>query len=124
MEEDKIDEEEYGGGCLEIISWGCVIPIIGFFITIAIFSAGFRPDNANGIGMMFVIFTAITAVIIIYFIPSIIAFHVKHPHKWPIFIVNLLFGTVLIGWVGSFIWCFLFREPNKEKRVHVTLKKE
>jgi hypothetical protein len=40
----------------------------------------------------------------IYFTPTIVAFRREHANKWPIFIINLVFGTTLIGWIGALIW--------------------
>jgi len=39
-----------------------------------------------------------------YFIPTIIAYRRGHPQKDPIFLINLLFGLTIIGWVVSLIW--------------------
>lgn len=43
-------------------------------------------------------------IVAIYFIPAIVAFRREHPNKWPIFLINLVFGSTLIGWIGSLIW--------------------
>lgn len=43
-------------------------------------------------------------VILIYFIPSIIAFNRDHSSKWGIFLTNLLFGWSGLGWIIALIW--------------------
>jgi hypothetical protein len=43
---------------------------------------------------------------IVYFVPSIIAYVRGHLNFVPIFLVNLLLGWVLIGWVAALIWSF------------------
>jgi hypothetical protein len=32
-------------------------------------------------------------------------------HRWPIFLINLIFGTT-IGWIGSMIWACYSRPAN------------
>ncbi len=49
------------------------------------------------------------AVIIIYILPTIIAFGREHPHCQDVLVVNLLLGWTLIGWVGVFLWASLAR---------------
>lgn len=42
--------------------------------------------------------------IFIYFIPTIIACKKDHKNKMIIFVVNLLSGYSIIGWIVSFVW--------------------
>ena len=42
--------------------------------------------------------------IIIYFIPSIISFKVKHLEKYSIFFLNLFLGFTFIGWIIALLW--------------------
>ena len=42
--------------------------------------------------------------IFIYFIPTIIACKKDHKNKMIIFVVNLLSGYSIIGWIISFVW--------------------
>ena len=42
--------------------------------------------------------------ILIYFVPSIIAFKRVHGNRIPIFIVNLFFGWCLVGYVIALAW--------------------
>ncbi|CAM5775548.1 hypothetical protein LMIY3S_05079 [Labrys miyagiensis] len=44
--------------------------------------------------------------LLIYFIPSFVAFSRRHANRWAIFVVNLVFGGTGIGWFGSLIWAF------------------
>lgn len=41
---------------------------------------------------------------IIYFVPALVAFWRRHPNRWPILLVNLVFGATIVGWVGALIW--------------------
>jgi hypothetical protein len=46
----------------------------------------------------------IVVALLIYFIPSIVAFRRGHPNRWPILIINFLFGGTGLGWLGSLVW--------------------
>lgn len=39
-----------------------------------------------------------------YFLPTLIAFLRNHKNKLAIFLLNLLLGWTVLGWVGSLIW--------------------
>ncbi len=39
--------------------------------------------------------------IALYFVPSIVAFRRQHPNRWPIFVVNVVFGGTGLGWLGG-----------------------
>ncbi|HEX5319333.1 MAG TPA: superinfection immunity protein [Stellaceae bacterium] len=56
--------------------------------------------------------TATTAVILavivlLYILPTILAYGRDHPHRQSLALVNILFGWTLIGWVGVFLWALL-----------------
>ena len=40
----------------------------------------------------------------LYFIPTFIAFSRSHRNRWVIFLINLVFGVTVLGWVGALIW--------------------
>lgn len=46
----------------------------------------------------------IVVALLIYFIPSIVAFRRGHPNRWPILVINFLFGGTGLGWLGSLVW--------------------
>lgn len=43
-------------------------------------------------------------VLVVYLIPSWVAFSRRHPNRWPIFVINVVFGGTGLGWLGSLIW--------------------
>lgn len=43
-------------------------------------------------------------ILVIYFIPSWVAFSRRHPNRWPILAINVVFGGTGLGWLGSLIW--------------------
>lgn len=59
-------------------------------------------DLAQVITALFVLFF----VMVIYFLPFVIANARKHASQWAIFFVNLLFGWTIFGWLICFIWAF------------------
>ncbi|MBQ3834859.1 MAG: superinfection immunity protein [Elusimicrobia bacterium] len=50
------------------------------------------------------VFIASIIGLIIYFIPSIVAFKRNAYSRWGIFFINLLFGWTLLIWLVTLIW--------------------
>ena len=48
--------------------------------------------------------------IIIYFLPTIVAISRGHRQAIPIFAINLLLGTTLVFWVLAFVWATLRKD--------------
>jgi Superinfection immunity protein len=44
------------------------------------------------------------AVIVLYFFPTFVARGCRHKHTLAIFVLNLLLGWTLLGWILAFIW--------------------
>ncbi|HCJ01309.1 MAG TPA: hypothetical protein DIC18_00345 [Clostridiales bacterium] len=44
------------------------------------------------------------AALFIYFIPTVIAVRNRHPKRGVIFLVNLLLGVTVLGYVGAMLW--------------------
>ena len=61
---------------------------------------------------------AAVAAFAIYFLPTFVAANNKHPHVGAIFVLNLLAGFTVIGWVAAFIWAFI--SPPQSGTVFVT----
>lgn len=57
----------------------------------------------------------IIIVIALYLLPSIIAAYQKKKNGAAIFILNLLLGWTLIGWVVAIVWAFTYEESVKPK---------
>ena len=51
----------------------------------------------------------LAVVLILYMLPTLIAFGREHPHRGTIAIVNILIGWTLIGWIVVFLWAALGR---------------
>ena len=52
---------------------------------------------------MFSLFAFFCAVVL-YFAPAIVAHHRRHESSGAIFLVNLLLGWSIIGWIACFAW--------------------
>ena len=46
----------------------------------------------------------IVLIFAVYFLPSLIAFLRQHKNKLAIFLLNLLLGWTVLGWVSSLVW--------------------
>lgn len=46
----------------------------------------------------------LTAVVLVGFLPSIIAFARRHHNRIAILVLNVLLGWTLIGWVLALVW--------------------
>ena len=68
------------------------------------FMLPFQGSDASGILMMLVYCVMGIVALAFYFLPTIIAFRREHQNKGAIFVLNLLLGWSLLGWVGSLVW--------------------
>ena len=46
----------------------------------------------------------IVLIFALYFLPTLIAFLRQHKNKLAIFLLNLLLGWIVLGWVVSLVW--------------------
>jgi len=53
----------------------------------------------------------------IYFFPSLVAHSRKHPNLTSLFVLNLLLGWTILGWVGTLAWAY-----SKKHEVIVEIK--
>ncbi len=54
----------------------------------------------------YVVIIVLGAICFVYLLPTIVAFARGHPNRWPIVVINLLFGATALGWFGALIWSF------------------
>lgn len=57
-------------------------------------------EDSNSLGA----FLLLTLMVIIYFIPTLVAGKRGHPQGTPIFLLNLFAGWTFIGWLAALIW--------------------
>jgi len=55
-------------------------------------------------GAALALFVFALLMLIGYFLPTIIAFRRNHRNRWVIFLINLVFGATVLGWIGALIW--------------------
>ncbi len=79
---------------------------------LALAGAGLLPTEAlaqdasgepSSISTIFVLLIVVIG-LIIFFIPTIVAFRRGHPNRWPILLINAVFGGTGLGWFGALIW--------------------
>ena len=60
----------------------------------------------------FLVFIAF--LVAIYIIPTLVAFIRAHPNRWLIALINLAFGSTVLGWFGALIWALsaVHRSPT------------
>jgi len=46
----------------------------------------------------------VVIIFVFYFLPTLIAFLRQHKNKLAIFLLNLLLGWTILGWVVSLVW--------------------
>lgn len=51
-------------------------------------------------------------ILILYFVPAMIATARNHPNRTPIFMLNLFLGWTFLGWVAALIWSFTAVVPQ------------
>lgn len=55
----------------------------------------------------------VLAIVLIYMLPTLIAFGRGHPRRQDVALVNILVGWTLIGWIAVFLWASLvYVEPE------------
>lgn len=51
-----------------------------------------------------VILFVILLILVLFLLPTAIAFCKGHQYRWIILFINVVFGFTLIGWFGALIW--------------------
>ena len=59
----------------------------------------------------------IVAGIVLYFLPSIIAYKKGHANKGIILLINFLLGWTFLGWAGSLVWAFIDTDGTATKNI-------
>lgn len=56
----------------------------------------------------------ILVILLVVFIPTIVAFRREHPNRWLIFVVNLAFGGTVVGWVAALVWALHYAHISED----------
>lgn len=57
---------------------------------------------------------AIAVILVVIFVPTIVAFRRQHPNRWLIFVVNLAFGGTVVGWVAALVWALHYAHISED----------
>jgi ABC-type transport system involved in cytochrome c biogenesis permease component len=52
--------------------------------------------------------------LLLYFVPSVVAFVRSHHNKWAIFALNLLLGWTFLGWIAALVWSLTRPSPQPQ----------
>lgn len=60
---------------------------------------------------------AVVASIVLYFLPTIIAYKRGHANKAIILVIDLVLGWTFIGWAGCLVWAFIDTDGSSAKNI-------
>lgn len=78
-----------------------IVWILGLLALVTV--TGLIGSGTNGIALICTIIF-FPAAIALYFSPAFAAAHRKHPNRVAIFVLNLMLGWTVLGWVGALVW--------------------
>ncbi len=55
--------------------------------------------------------------IVIYFLPSIIAYNRGHKNRGIILLINFLLGWTFVGWAGCLVWAFIDTDGSTASKI-------
>ncbi|WP_421521897.1 superinfection immunity protein [Ochrobactrum quorumnocens] len=72
----------------------------------AVFATPAYPQmrEEDRLGLILIVLLGFALILVVIFIPTIVAFRRVHPNRWLIFVVNFAFGGTIIGWIAALIW--------------------
>ncbi|PMY37307.1 hypothetical protein C1Y35_19665 [Pseudomonas sp. GW456-L14] len=70
-------------------------------------------------GLVFLI-----VLVVVYFIPTYIAYYRDHPNRIAIRLLNLFLGWTFLGWLACLIWSVLAIEKNEDDLLGSPIKPE
>ena len=63
-------------------------------------------SNSAGVGLLILGLVVFAVLVVLYFLPAIIASNRNHSNGGSIFILNLFLGWTFLGWIGALVWAF------------------
>jgi hypothetical protein len=54
--------------------------------------------------------------IVVYFFPTIVAVARRHRAMFAIFLLNIVLGITVIGWIGSLVWALTNPNPQPKAK--------
>lgn len=84
-------------------------------LTLTLSTRAWAAQGAFGSLLITLAFIAfVLAILLVLFIPTIVAFRREHPNRWLIFVVNLAFGGTVVGWVAALVWALHYAHISEE----------
>lgn len=78
---------------------------------VTVFATASGGDSGHGIGgLLFLLM-----LLFLYFLPALIANHRKHHNQLAIFVLNLVVGWTVLGWIIALVWAFTNPQRNSAK---------
>lgn len=80
---------------------GLMVGAIGF----ALSPTPVIAQDGSDMDLIFLTYLVALLIVVIAFpIPTIIAFWRRHPNRWIILVINVVFGATLLGWLIALVW--------------------
>jgi hypothetical protein len=94
----------------EFNRWRAVVPnhfiiaVVALALPDVAFAVSTTSSGDDPLGFIIAILIISTGVALVYGFPSVIAFWNRHPNRWVILLINIVFGGTVIGWLAALIW--------------------
>lgn len=86
------------------IPWWATFSILAAVVVFFILGSRLNVDAAQALGGGAGSLAVLALAVLIYLIPTTIAHRRRHRNATGIFLLNLLLGWTLLGWVGALVW--------------------
>jgi Na+-driven multidrug efflux pump len=106
-------------GILSLFGLLLVLVLAGQLIQSSESPSGYGSRETERLNPLSLIFGCVLLVgmILLYFVPSVVAFVREHQNAIPILVLNLFFGWTLLGWVICLAWSF--SSDDRESRQYI-----
>ena len=75
---------------------------------------GMNGSNNAGVGILILGLVVFAVLVVLYFLPAIIASKRNHSNVASISILNLFLGWTFLGWIGALVWAFSDNTRERE----------
>jgi hypothetical protein len=69
------------------------------------------PDLIASLNPRLIVTLMLAGILLLYFLPALVAGRRGHPQATAIFVLNLLLGFTVLGWVGALVWACMNCQP-------------
>ena len=88
-------------------------PGIGFAAGAEYHAHAYKPWTGDGILDSTTTVIVLIAILIIYMLPTLIAYSREHSRRAGVTVFNIFLGWTLIGWIAVFLWAALARVEDQ-----------